>query len=270
VLSDRPLTRGTKADHEAAFAFTRAEEVALQSLPQGFYQCLVLLQMAQAGETSSWVQWASVGGAALSVAFIVTDTDRGLDTSTGFRTDHPLVHGYTPDDKRHAWLVSLGTFGFIGGTVVSKWVAIATLATASGSVAAGWLATECAVLLVLRQVVEGSWRFHLHGLDAALPSALMHLMFYIGSVAAPFPFLRFPGYLGPSLYCASVCYQTIASPLMLLVAFSMEGGSGMPQTELWALLGVATVVLLVGASLMGCYMVPEYRKTFYQVMWGTE
>ena len=76
--------------------------------------------------------------------------------------------------------------------------------------------------------------------------------------------------LGPSLYCASVCYQTIASPLMLLVAFSMEGGSGMPQTELWALLGVATVVLLVGASLVGCYMVPEYRKTFYQVMWGTE
>ena len=124
--------------------------------------------------------------------------------------------------------------------------------------------------IMLRQVVEGSWRFHLHGPDAAVPSALVHLMFYIGSVAAPFPFLRNPGYLGPSLYCASVCYQTIASPLMLLVAFSMEGGSGLPQAELWALLGVATVVLLVGASLMGCYMVPEYRKTFYQVMWHTD
>eukprot|EP00620_Florenciella_sp_RCC1587_P016113 CAMPEP_0182565024 /NCGR_PEP_ID=MMETSP1324-20130603/6843_1 /TAXON_ID=236786 /ORGANISM="Florenciella sp., Strain RCC1587" /LENGTH=179 /DNA_ID=CAMNT_0024778609 /DNA_START=41 /DNA_END=580 /DNA_ORIENTATION=- len=44
----------------------------------------------------------------------------------------------------------------------------------------------------------------------------------------------------------------------------MEGDSGMPQTELWALLAVATVMLIVGASLMGCYMVPEYRKTFYQ------
>jgi len=269
VLSDRPLTRGAKADHEIAFTLTRAEEVALQSLPQGFYQCLVLLQIAQAGETSSWVQWASVGGAALSVAFIVADTDRGLDTSATFRMDHPLVHGYTPGDKRRAWMVSLGTFAFIGGTVVSKWVAIATLATASGSVAAGWLATECVLLLVLRQVVEGSWRFHMRGLDAAVPSALMHLMLYIVSIAAPFPLLRFPGYLGPSLYCASVCYQTIASPLMLLVAFSMEGGSGLPQAELWALLGVATVVLLVGATLMGCYMVPEYRKTFYQVMWGT-
>ena len=40
----------------------------------------------------------------------------------------------------------------------------------------------------------------------------------------------------------------------------------MPQAELWGILGVATVVLLVGASLMGCYMVPQYRKTFYQVM----
>jgi len=221
--------------------------------------------MAQAGETTSWVQWASVGGAALSVAFIVADTDRGIDTSAGFRMNFPLVHGYTPADKRRAWLVSLGTFGFIGGTVVSKWVAIATLATASGSVAAVWLATECVVLLVLRQVVEGSWRFHMRGLDAAVPSALMHLMLYIVSVAAPFPLLRFPGYLGPSLYCASVCYQTIASPLMLLAAFSMEGGSGMPQAELWAILGVATVMLIVGASLMRCYMVPEYRKTFYQV-----
>eukprot|EP00618_Florenciella_parvula_P016977 CAMPEP_0119473200 /NCGR_PEP_ID=MMETSP1344-20130328/4942_1 /TAXON_ID=236787 /ORGANISM="Florenciella parvula, Strain CCMP2471" /LENGTH=2127 /DNA_ID=CAMNT_0007506261 /DNA_START=134 /DNA_END=6517 /DNA_ORIENTATION=- len=264
VLSKRPLTCGSKEDHQRAFIATRAEEVALQSLPQGFYQCLVLLQMAQAGDTSSWVQWVSVGGAALSVAFIVTDTDCGLDTGSTFRLDYPLIYGYTPADKRSAWWVLLGTFGFIGGTVVSKWVAIATLATASGSSAAVWLATECVVLLVLRQVVESSWRFHLHGLEAAVPSALVHLMFYIVSVAAPFPILRFPGYLGPSLYCASVCYQTIASPLMLLVAFSMEGGSGMPQADLWALVGVATVVLLVGASLMGCYMVPEYRKTFYQ------
>jgi len=269
MLSNRPLTRGTKADHEMAFTATRGEEVALQSLPQGFYQCLVLLQMAQAGETTSWVQWASVGGAALSVAFIVADTDHGVDTSASYQLDHPLVHGYTPKDKRRAWLVSLGTFGFVGGTLVSKWVAIATLATASGSVAAVWLVTDCVVLLVLRQIVEGSWRFGIiRGLDAALPSALVHLMFYILSVAAPFPLLRFPGFLGPSVYCASVCYQTIASPLMLLVAFSMEGGGVMPQAELWAILGVATVVLLVGASLMGCYMVPEYRKTFYQVMRG--
>ena len=68
------------------------------------------------------------------------------------------------------------------------------------------------------------------------------------------------------MYCVSVGYQTIASPLMLVVAFSMKGSDGLPQTKLWALIGVATVIMLVGASLLGCFMVPEYRMTFYQVM----
>jgi len=266
ALSDRPLTRGTAIDHDNAKTETRLMLVLFQSLPQGFYQCLVLLQMVGRDETPTWVQWASVVGAAISVGFVVADTDRGVDTSARRRLDAPSVHGYIPDKTHHALLVSLGTILFVGGMTSSKWVAIATLATTSATAAGSWLVVECAVLLVLRYAVEGSWRFLLHGPDAAVPSVLIHLGLYLGSIAAPFPLLRFPGYLGPSLYCASACYQTIASPLMLLVAFSMEGGSGMPQADLWALVGVATVVLLVGASLMGCYMVPEYRKTFYQDM----
>ena len=114
--------------------------------------------MAKAGEATSWVQWASVAGAALSIAFIVAETERGIDKSKKFRMDYPRVHGYLPDDKCRAFLVSFGTFCFIGGTVVSKWVAIATLATMSGVVAGGWLMAECVVLLVLRHIVEGSWR----------------------------------------------------------------------------------------------------------------
>ena len=65
--------------------------------------------------------------------------------------------------------------------------------------------------------------------------------------------------------CASTCYQTITSPLMLLLAFHLDGGGRLPETELWALLGGATGLVLLGAGLMGCYMVPEYRKTFYKV-----
>ena len=213
----------------------------------------------------SWVQWASVVSAAISVAFVVADTDRGVDTGAGFRLDFPTVHGYMPDNTYHSLLVSLGTFLFVGGIVSSKWVAIATLATTSATAAGSWLVTECAVLLLLRYVVEGSWRFHVHGLDAAVPSVLTHVGFYLGSVAAPFPFFRFPGYLGPSLYCASVCYQTIASPLMLLVAFRLDGGGRLPRTQLWALLGGATVAVLLGAGLMRYYMVPGYRETFYKV-----
>jgi len=265
ALSDRPLTRGSKQDHEYAKILTRMLLVVLQSLPQGFYQCLVLLQMADRDETPSWVQWASVVGAAFSVGFVVADTEYRVDTSPNFRLNFPIVHGYMPDNMRHALLVSLGTFLFVSGMVSSKWVAIATLATSSATVACSWLVVECVGLLLLRNAVEGSWRFQFHGTDTAVPSVLAHFVLYLGSVAAPFPFFRFPGYLGPSLYCASVCYQTIASPLMLLLAFRLDGGGRLPQTELWSMLGGATVLALLGTSLMGCYMVPEYRKTFYKV-----
>ena len=265
ALSDRPLTRGGKEDHELAQIITRVLLIVFQSLPQGFYQCLVLLQMADRDEVASWVQWVSVGGAVLSVAFVVADTDRGVDTGAAMRLDFPTVHGYMPDNTYNSLLVSLGTFLFVGGIVSSKWVAIATLATTSATAAGSWLVAECVVLFLLRYAVEGSWRFHLHGLDTAVPSVLAHLAHYLGSVAAPFPLFRFPGYLGPSLYCTSVCYQTIASTLMLLLAFRLDGGGRLPRTQLWALLGGATVVVLLGAGLMGCFMVPGYRETFYKV-----
>lgn len=266
VLSDRPLTPGSKEEHETHFVSTRREEVVLQSLPQGFYQCLVVLRMATRGLAPSWVQWASIAGAATSVAFIVADTERSVDTSKNYRLNYPTAHGYMPDtpgSERRAWLVSCGTFCLIGGTVVLKWLAIATLATASGVVAAGWLMVECLVLLVLRQSIEGSWRFHMWGLDGAFPSLLMHVIIYLGSVAAPFPFLRVAGFLGPALYSPAVCYQVLVSPVMLLVAFSMEGGVELPEAESWALLGVTTATILFGASLMWCFMVPKFRNTFY-------
>ena len=88
LLSKRPLTRGRKEDHVMAFTATRGEEVVLQALPQGFYQCLVVLQMAAEGETPSWVQAASIAGALVSVAFIVADTDRSVDTGAHYRLNH--------------------------------------------------------------------------------------------------------------------------------------------------------------------------------------
>ena len=53
--------------------------------------------------------------------------------------------------------------------------------------------------------------------------------------------------------------------IMLLLAFRLDGGGRLPRTQLWALLGGATVVVLLGAGLMGCFMVPGYRETFYKV-----
>ena len=52
---------------------------------------------------------------------------------------------------------------------------------------------------------------------------------------------------------------------MLLVAFSINEHRGLPQAELWLLLAATTLGLLVGAGMMGYWMVPEYQKTFYKV-----
>ena len=101
-----------------AFVGTRVQEVVLQALPQGFYQCMVVLQMYAADEAPSWVQVASIAGALVSVAFIVADTDRGIDTNALYRKDHAIVHGYLKsDNKRHAALVSTGTFLMVAGKV---------------------------------------------------------------------------------------------------------------------------------------------------------
>ena len=105
----------------------------------------------------------------------------------------------------------------------------------------------------------------MHGLDATVPSLIVHVGLYLSSVAAPFPFIRFPGWLGPRLYMVSACYQTVASSLMLLVAFSLEDGRDLPQPELWALLSAATGMTLVGAGLMATFVRREYRHTFYKV-----
>ena len=81
ILAERPLTRGTAAQHRFYHVTTRIEEVVLQALPQGFFQCLVVLQMISNGEDPLFVQWASIGGAVVAVAYIVSETDRGLDKS---------------------------------------------------------------------------------------------------------------------------------------------------------------------------------------------
>ena len=97
-----------------------------------------------------------------------------------------------------------------------------------------------------------------------MPSVLVHIMLYLGSLAAPFPLLRFPGFLGPAIYAGSACYQMAVSPLMLAVALSLDSKGELPHTMLWVLLLGATALALFGAGLMACFMVPEKRKTFYK------
>ena len=103
------------------------------------------------------------------------------------------------------------------------------------------------------------------GLDKTVPSLLVVLMGYCSSVACPFPWGRLPEFAGGRHYGACVIYQIFASPIMLTVALRLDSAGALPGPMLWTLLVGGTVVLLTGMALMAFFMVPEYRKTFYEV-----
>ena len=62
--------------------------------------------------------------------------------------------------------------------------------------AASWLLVEFVVLTALRARSEGTFRFHMVGIDTVLGSLVVSIVFYMLSIGAPFLVLRFPGESG--------------------------------------------------------------------------
>ena len=87
-----------------------------------------------------------------------------------------------------------------------------------------WLGVECMVLWILRCCVEGTFRFHVAGMDSVLGSACAQVVAYGLSLGAPFPLLRQPGYLGPSLYLPWMFYSLVANPVMIAVGLRLDSG----------------------------------------------
>ena len=127
----------------------------LQALPQGFFQCLVLLRMARAGEATSWVQWASIGGALVAVGFIGAELEHNIDMDPTERKRMPQLFGYLPDQKRHRVAVLLGVFLYLAGFLAMKWVVLSALASVSAATVSLWLCVECVAWATLRFVTEG-------------------------------------------------------------------------------------------------------------------
>jgi hypothetical protein len=121
VLAERPLTQGSLQQHQVARYYTLFEEVVLQALPQGFFQCLVLLRMARAGEATSWVQWASIGGALVAVGYIGAELEHNIDMDPNDRKRMPQLHGYLPaDQKRRCAAVLTGVLMYLSGFLATK------------------------------------------------------------------------------------------------------------------------------------------------------
>jgi hypothetical protein len=88
-------------------------------------------------------------------------------------------------------LVIVGIALFVAGYLGAKLLALVVLSSTSFPAAVGWCFTEALVLLMARFFAEGKrWRLHIAGLSGAVPSLLVHVFFYIGMLAAPFPVLR--------------------------------------------------------------------------------
>jgi len=62
--------------------------------------------------------------------------------------------------------------------------------------AVSWLLVEFVVLTALRAGSDGTFRFHIAGVDTILGSLIIDIVLYMLSIGAPFFVLRFPGESG--------------------------------------------------------------------------
>ena len=62
--------------------------------------------------------------------------------------------------------------------------------------AVSWLLVEFVVLTALRAGSDGTFRFHIAGVDTILGSLITDIVLYVLSIGAPSFILRFPGESG--------------------------------------------------------------------------
>ena len=136
---------------------------------------------------------ASIVGCVVSIGYLVATTELDLDTDRKFRTNSGPVHGYFPTSTAMQSIVVAGIVLFVAGYLVAKLLTLVIFANELSILGVtAWCCLEALTLLVLRYFVEGGlWRFHIASLSGPFPSMLFHAVFYVGMLAAPFPFLRY-------------------------------------------------------------------------------
>jgi hypothetical protein len=252
---------------EAQLTATRGMQVVFDSLPQAVAQMVLVSQIDTTEQF--WTMAGSIAGCIASIAYLVVTTELDIDTSPSSYTNWPTVHGYMPTDSRvRETLVILGILFFISGILGAKLIAITALTSASITVTVGWFTAEFVALFVLRYFAEGRiWRVHLRGLSGPGATFIFAIFIYLAMEAAPFPFLRFPGYCGPLPYSVSIIYNLVINPIMVYTAFYLGGSQVMMMVSsqyVWIGLAIATGVAFLGMVMMGCGMNANRRSTFYK------
>merc|ERR1712196_592089 len=99
-----------------------------------------------------------------------------------------------------------------------------------------------------------------------IPSIFMAIIIYFGAMAAPFPFGRFPGWFGPSLYAGFVIFFLVDNFAMLHVACEIDSANRLMGQggDLFKALVLSTAVGVFGMVMMFCFIRPSHRRTFYR------
>ena len=181
---------------------------------------MVLLQLEE--DNRSPLLWGSLLFSALSVAYLVAVTELDLDQSE-HRKLYARIHGYMPSKKARRRLVVGGTIVFISNFLLAKLLALSVLSTGSAAHAAVWLGGRAPVLwmlLLCRGHVPLSRCRHGLGDGERLRSG-RRVRFVFGR---PFPLLRQPGFMGPSLYLPWMFYSLLVNPVMIAVGLRLDSG----------------------------------------------
>ena len=243
----------------AAFGWTRVCETSTESIPFVVMQALALM------ERRSIAQWISFAISIANIAHSVASVDYGFDTSVIYRANEPLCYGiYQSGSKGDGLFAAVATFAV--GYVTAKLVAVAVLGSVSGTMLALILIAESIALFLIR-FVTGTWRWFQPIGDFAAANVLSHFfLFYPLLIAAPFPMLRHPFIITPSIYSGFVAWTLfLSNPLIVALAFAVDhGSSAIDQRIVWMVLGGATALSVLAALVAFALMESKFRSTFYR------
>ena len=76
--------------------------------------------------------------------------------------------------------------------------------------------------------------------------------------------IRFPGWCGPLPYSIGVVYNLAINPVMVYTGLYLAHDVVAAPQHVWAGLGVASGVAVLGIAVMGCAMNSSHRKTFFK------
>ena len=151
----------------------------------------------------------------------------------------------------------------VGCYAVAKLIAVGLLGSTSPTILCLWLIVECALFLGVRSSI-GNWRNYIGGLHFAPASLVNHVLHYLCMLAAPFPLLRTPFFLTPSIFAGFIVWTLfVANPSMLLLAFRFGEPNFSRTLIAWALSGTTAAFLLV-SRLIWTSMTASLRHTFYR------